>query len=130
MRARSLLARRPEVVLGLAASAVSGSLALRHLRDALWQDEVASARIIEQASVVDAVHRVQQTESTPPLWYMLAWLLHRSGVGIMGVRLLSLLASAAAAALLVIFARRTVRASTSRQHTIPDLLSALDSSDR
>jgi len=58
--------------------------------------------------VVDAVHRVQQTESTPPLWYMLAWLLHRSGVGIMGVRLLSLLSTAAAAALLVIFARRTL----------------------
>jgi hypothetical protein len=87
---------------------VSASLALRHLHDALWQDEVASARVIAQPSLAAVLHRVQQTESTPPLWYVLAWLLHRAGMSLTALRLLSVLATAAGAGLLVLLARRVL----------------------
>jgi hypothetical protein len=34
---------------------------------ALWQDEVASARILQQPTLGAALARVTRTESTPPL---------------------------------------------------------------
>src|SRR5215218_2820844 len=63
----------------------------------LWQDEVASARILAEPSLVDAVRRVAETESTPPAWYVLGWLLHRAGVGIVDARWFSVVCGAAAA---------------------------------
>src|SRR5690349_11127743 len=45
--------------------------------------------------------RVARTESTPPLWYTLAWLVHRIGVPLTDVRLLSVLAGSGFAAAVV-----------------------------
>lgn len=51
---------------------------------------------------------VARTESTPPLWYVLGWLTHRAGVGIVDVRLLSALFGGMLAALVVVLARRVM----------------------
>lgn len=72
----------------------------------LWQDEVASARILVEPTPWDAVARVADTESTPPAWYLAGWLLHWTGVPVEAVRWLSVLAGGAAAALTLVFARR------------------------
>src|SRR4051794_41873126 len=60
----------------------------------LSQDEVASARIIGEQTFPHLLVHVARTESTPPLWYTLAWVTHRSGVPIQDVRLLSVAAGA------------------------------------
>lgn len=104
---------RPRVLAGPDVLATVGVVALATLanvgdalHDALWQDEVASARIIAQSSPLAALHEVRLTESTPPFWYLLAWTAHRIGLGIVDVRLLSLAATAATAAIVVVFGRR------------------------
>ena len=78
------------------------------LRFALWQDEVASARVIAEPRPVSLLQHVAHTESTPPLWYGLAWLVHRCGVGIVDLRLLSVVAAAFLASATAIAARRVV----------------------
>jgi MFS family permease len=72
----------------------------------LWQDEVASARILVEPTPWDAVARVADTESTPPVWYLAGWLLHWVGVPVEAVRWFSVFCGAAAAALTLVFARR------------------------
>src|SRR5438105_2479890 len=105
----SRLFTRPELLVALGIFMLAALVSLPHaLHDALWQDEVASARILEQPTLLDVLHRVRQTESTPPLWYVLAWLSHRAGLAITEVRLLSVTFVSAAAALVVILARRVV----------------------
>jgi len=82
--------RRLAVPAGLAALAVAVRLpGVWH--NALSQDEVASARILGEPGVAGMLHHVVRTESTPPLWYVLAWLTHHAGVPIVDVRLLSVL---------------------------------------
>jgi hypothetical protein len=71
----------------------------------LWQDEVASARILIEPAPWDAVGRVAETESTPPTWYLVGWFFHWVGVPVEAVRWLSVLFGAAAAVLTVLFAR-------------------------
>lgn len=78
------------------------------LHDALWQDEVASARVISEAGPLGVVRQIARTESTPPLWYAFGWIAHRAGVGVQDVRFLSVAAGAALAAAIVICARRLV----------------------
>jgi 4-amino-4-deoxy-L-arabinose transferase-like glycosyltransferase len=75
---------------------------------ALSQDEVASARILREPGLLSMLARVARTESTPPLWYSLAWLLHRIGVSIVDVRLLSVVAGAGLAGCVVAIGRRVV----------------------
>ena len=75
---------------------------------ALSQDEVASARILREPGVLPMLTRVARTESTPPLWYGLGWLIHRAGVPIVDVRLLSVLAGAGLAAMVVAVGRRVL----------------------
>lgn len=72
----------------------------------LSQDEVASARILHEPGVLPMLSRVARTESTPPLWYALGWSIHHVGVSIVDVRLLSVLAGAGLAALVVAVGRR------------------------
>src|SRR5262245_25653969 len=74
----------------------------------LSQDEVASARIITEPSLPRLLGHVARTESTPPLWYTLAWLVHHAGVPTQDVRLLSLAAGAGVAVLVVDLACRVV----------------------
>jgi hypothetical protein len=75
---------------------------------ALWQDEVASARIITEPTVPRLLGHVARTESTPPLWYMLGWLAHQAGAPTQDVRLLSVAAGAVLAAVVVDVAARVV----------------------
>ena len=74
----------------------------------LWQDEVASARIVVEPNIGDALARVERTESTPPFWYLLVWLLHRTGVPVEGGRAVSIAAGALLAGLLVVYGRRVL----------------------
>jgi len=80
--------RAPTVglLLGIAAA---GLRLPRALGDAFWQDEVASARVVREPTFGAMLHQVVRTESTPPLWYSLAWLTHQAGVSIHDTRLLS-----------------------------------------
>jgi len=75
---------------------------------AFWQDEVASARIINEPTFPGMLAHVVRTESTPPLWYALGWLLRQAGTPMQDVRLLSVAAGALLAALVVDLARRFV----------------------
>jgi hypothetical protein len=75
---------------------------------ALWQDEVASARIISEPTFTGMLAHVTRTESTPPLWYALGWLMHQAGASMQDVRLLSVVAGALLAASAVDLARRFV----------------------
>src|SRR5712664_1930987 len=75
---------------------------------AFWQDEVASARIINGPTFPGMLAHVARTESTPPLWYALGWLLRQAGTPMQDVRLLSVAAGALLAALVVDLARRFV----------------------
>ena len=75
---------------------------------ALSQDEVASARILREPGILHMLGRTARTESTPPLWYTLGWLVHRAGVPLVDVRLLSVLAGGALAATVVAIGRRLV----------------------
>lgn len=74
----------------------------------LTQDEVASARILREPTVLSMLGRVSRTESTPPFWYALAWTVHHLGVSIVDVRLLSVLAGGGVAACVVAVARRVL----------------------
>lgn len=78
------------------------------LHNAMWQDEVASARVISEAGPLGVIRQIARTESTPPLWYALGWIAHRAGAGVQDVRFLSVAAGMALAAALVVCARRLV----------------------
>jgi hypothetical protein len=80
---------------------IPGALALP-----FWQDEVASARVIAQPTLSDLLGQVRATESTPPLWYALAWAGHEAGISLEGLRMLSVSFSALTAVLVVLYARR------------------------
>jgi hypothetical protein len=75
---------------------------------AFWQDEVASARILDEPTFPRMLAHVARTESTPPLWYALVWLLRRAGTPMQDIRLLSVAAGALLAALVLDVARRVV----------------------
>ena len=75
---------------------------------AFWQDEVASARILNEPTFRGMLAHVGRTESTPPLWYALGWLLRQAGTPLQDVRLISVAAGAALAALVVDIGVRVV----------------------
>jgi hypothetical protein len=94
-----------------AALALVGGLALgvRLLgigSQSLWEDEVASARIIGEPTLVQMLGRVVHTESTPPFWYVGEWLLHQAGMPILDGRLVSALLGGLLTVLVVLLARR------------------------
>ncbi|HYM63360.1 MAG TPA: hypothetical protein VES61_01640 [Gaiellaceae bacterium] len=72
----------------------------------LWQDEVATARIMEEPTFGRMLDHVRETESTPPAWYSLAWSAHQAGLSVEAVRWLSVLFGGALAALTLLFASR------------------------
>ena len=53
-----------------------------------------------------AMGRVENTESTPPLWYGLAWIVEQAGLPVEAARGIGVVASALLAGLLVVYARR------------------------
>lgn len=103
------MGRRPSTTVATAAALGTAAAALRiprALSDAFWQDEVASARILREPTFAGMLRHVARTESTPPLWYALAWLTHKTGVSIHDVRLLSVLFDGLLVALVVLLAER------------------------
>jgi len=73
-----------------------------------WEDEVASARILREPTLGTVIDRIGLTESTPPLWYALAWLVHLAGVPFREERLLSVAFGGLLAAAVVLLAERVV----------------------
>lgn len=110
LRARNV--ERPAFAVGVGAVAVLAVAACLPgaLRFALWQDEVASARVLAARQPLALLGHVAGGESTPPLWYALAWALHRCGAGIVDLRLLSVAAAALLAVGTAVAARRVVPA--------------------
>ena len=53
-----------------------------------------------------AIGRVENTESTPPLWYGLAWIVEQAGLPVEAARGIGVVASALLAGLVVVYARR------------------------
>ena len=53
-----------------------------------------------------ALGRVEDTESTPPLWYGLAWIVEQAGLPVEAARGIGVVASALLAGLVVVYARR------------------------
>ena len=100
--------RGPAVALGGVAALAAAVRLPGALTQALSQDEVASARILREPTVPLMLARVARTESTPPLWYALAWLVHHAGVPIVDVRLLSVLAGAGLAGAVVAVGRHVL----------------------
>jgi len=100
--------RRIDALTALGVAVAALLLRLPRLGDAFWQDEVASARILREPTPAGMLARVARTESTPPLWYALGWLVHHAGVPLADVRALSAVAGAALAGLVVIAARSFV----------------------
>lgn len=113
VRRRVLPVERIAFPAGVAAvGLLAGAVCLRGaLRFAFWQDEVASARAVAEPGPVAMLGHVARTESTPPLWYALAWLAHRCGLALVDVRLLSVAAAALLAAGTALAARRVVPSS-------------------
>ncbi len=72
----------------------------------LWQDEVASARVLLEPTPAGVIEHVARTESTPPGWYLLAWLGREAGISLESLRYLSVALAAALAGLTVVYARR------------------------
>jgi len=75
---------------------------------AFWQDEVASARILDEPTFRGMLAHVGRTESTPPLWYALGWLLRQAGTPLQDVRLISVAAGMFLGVLVVDVACRVV----------------------
>jgi len=105
------------VVVVLVAVAV-GVRTPRALHEALWADEVGSARIIVAPGTHAALARIRK-ESSPPGWFFLGRVTHEVGTrltsaasffrpltSMAAVRLWSVLFSALAVALVVVYARR------------------------
>lgn len=104
---RSQAAHAPLAVAAVALGVAAACLRLPGaLSSSFWQDEVASAGVIQQPTFETMLHQVVRTESTPPLWYALAWALHRTGVSIHDVRLLSVAFDGFAVAAIVLLAGR------------------------
>ena len=121
MRARvSMPGRATAAVVALLVVATIAARLPIATRLTLWEDEAGAARIFTAHGPVAALKGVYRTESTPPGWYMLAWLVHRTGAAVgtragvaaLGsaktVRVLSLLFSAVTTAVTVVLARRVL----------------------
>ena len=99
--------RRATFAVAAGAAALAAAAALPGAIDLpLWQDEVASARVLLEGTPAGVVEHVSRTESTPPGWYLLAWALRETGIPVEGLRFLSVALAAALAGLTVVYARR------------------------
>jgi hypothetical protein len=87
--------RRTVWLVLVAATVVAAALRLPFLdRQSLWFDEIFTRQILSESSLSGLWHHIQATESTPPLYYLLGWLIHaRSAVA---MRLISAVALTAA----------------------------------
>ena len=66
------------------ATAVGAALRLPFLaHQSLWLDEIYTREILREASLSGVWRHVRATESTPPLFYALGWLVHARGAAAM-----------------------------------------------
>ena len=99
--------RRATIAVAAGAAALAAAAALPGAIDLpLWQDEVASTRVLLEGTPAGVVEHVSRTESTPPGWYLFAWALHATGIPVEDLRFLSVALAAALAGLTVVYARR------------------------
>ena len=118
-----LQGRRRNVVLATAVGIVAIAVRVPGVyRRPFWEDEVASAQILREPTLLAMLHRVVRTESTPPLWYLLGWLVHQLGAPLQDERLLSVAFGGALAALVFILGNRLLRPSPA---VVAALLTAL-----
>jgi hypothetical protein len=73
-----------------------------------WADEWASAKVIAKPGLSAVLGQIARRESTPPAWYLLAWVVHHAGVSLHGLRVISVIFAAVLAGLSVVYARRFV----------------------
>jgi uncharacterized membrane protein len=103
-------ASRHRIAVGFAAALLAGIAAATRipyaLHDSLWGDEIASARVLQQPTLSGVLEQVEMRESTPPGWYVLAWVVRQFGVAIADLRLISVLASVLLAVLTFRYALR------------------------
>jgi hypothetical protein len=87
--------RRTVCLILAVATAVAAGLRVPFLgHQSLWFDEIFTLQILNESSFSGLWHHIHATESTPPLYYLLGWLLRaRSAVA---MRLISTLALTAA----------------------------------
>ncbi len=98
---------RATIAVAAGAAALAAAAALPGAIDLpLWQDEVASARVLLEGTPAGVIEHVSRTESTPPGWYLLAWALRETGIQVESLRFLSVVLAAALAGLTVLYARR------------------------
>lgn len=107
MRVRLPAVSRPIALAVLAVALLAiGARAPGAVTYPLWQDEVATARIMEEPTFGRMLDHVRETESTPPAWYSLAWSAHKASLSVEAVRWLCVLFGGALAALTLLFASR------------------------
>lgn len=98
--AAKALAKRYAVWLVLVlATTVATLLRLPFLgHQSLWLDEIFTREIVREPSLAGVWHHVQATESTPPLYYLLGWLLRaRSAIAMRSISAFALIAAVPAA---------------------------------
>ena len=78
------------------------------LHFAFWQDEVGSARAIIESTPLGVARHVARSESQPPGFFVLGWVVHRLGFAPAEVRVASVVAGAVLSGGLVLYARRLV----------------------
>lgn len=97
---RALVVKRDQVTFRFPLALVALTLAAAALRlpfldhQSLWFDEIFTRDIVGEPSLSALWHHVQATESTPPLFYVLEWLLGgRSAVALRIIPALALIAA-------------------------------------
>jgi mannosyltransferase len=102
---RPRMATATRVVVALVALAALLRLATLG-QQSYWYDEAVTVHLVHD-SFVGMLHRIPQTESTPPLYYVVAWIWARiAGTSEVGLRSLSALAGIATVPLLYLAGRR------------------------
>ncbi len=104
---RSAIERRATLLTATLVGALAFAVRLPGaLHYAFWQDEVSSARIIEQPSFPAMLHLLSRTESTPPAWFALGWAAHELGASPYDYRFLSVVVGGLLAGCTVLYARK------------------------
>lgn len=109
VRGRGLTAAPSRAWLACAGlTALAFALRLAQIDQSLFGDEMYLHRIVAQGSLGDVLSSVHDTESTPPLHFVIAWLSVKATDPVLGVRLPSLIAGTALVPAVFALGLRTV----------------------
>jgi 4-amino-4-deoxy-L-arabinose transferase-like glycosyltransferase len=92
----------------LALTALAAVLRILAAQDSLWADELFLYEIVNGHGLGDALSIVRETESTPPLYFVVAWASAQLGDDMTWIRVPSVLVSTATVPLLYALGSRTV----------------------